>query len=81
MRSEHSLSQVGIFTNKKLVYSFIICAALQISVITVPPLAKIFQVVPLTTRQWAITLLLSFVPIVAVELQKKLNSLHKKSEG
>jgi Ca2+-transporting ATPase len=79
MRSEHSLSQIGLFTNKKLIYSFIICAALQISVITIPPLAKIFQVVPLTARQWAMTLLLSFVPIVVVELQKKVNSFHKKS--
>ena len=74
MRSEHSLSQIGIFSNKKLVYSFIICAFLQISVITIPPLAKVFQVVPLSGRQWAIALLLSFVPIVAVELQKKINS-------
>jgi Ca2+-transporting ATPase len=81
MRSEHSLSQIGIFSNKKLVYSFIICAFLQISVITFPPLAKIFQIVPLTARQWAITLFLSFVPIVAVELQKKFNSLHKNSVG
>ncbi len=74
MRSEHSLSEIGIFTNRKLVYSFIICAFLQIIVITVPTLAKVFQVVPLTMRQWAITILLAFVPIIAVELQKKINS-------
>ncbi|MBP1754494.1 MAG: hypothetical protein H6Q59_892, partial [Firmicutes bacterium] len=74
MRSEHSLSDIGIFSNPKLVYSFLICVFLQIIVITVPSLAKVFQVVPLTARQWAITLLLSFVPIIAVELQKKINS-------
>jgi Ca2+-transporting ATPase len=70
MRSEHSLSSIGLFTNMKLVYSFIICSILQISVITIPPIARIFQVVPLTIRQWAIVLFLSFVPIIAVELQK-----------
>jgi Ca2+-transporting ATPase len=74
MRSNCSLSEIGVFSNRKLVYSFIICAFLQISVITVPPLAKVFQVVPLTLRQWAIVLLLSFAPIVVVELQKLINS-------
>lgn len=74
MRSEHSLSEIGIFGNKKLVYSFFICAFLQIIVITIPQLANVFQVVPLTLRQWAIVLFLSFCPIVVVELQKKFNS-------
>lgn len=74
MRSDYSLSEIGILSNKKLVYSFFICATLQISVITIPTLAKVFQVVPLTARQWAMTLFLSFVPIIAVEIQKKLNS-------
>lgn len=73
MRSEHSLSEIGLFTNRKLVYSFIICSFLQIPVITLAPLAKIFQVVPLTVRQWAIVLFLSFIPILAVETQKLFN--------
>ena len=75
MRSEHSLSKIGVFTNRKLVYSFLICAFLQVIVLTIPTLAKIFQVVPLSSRQWAITLLLSFVPILVVELQKKASDI------
>lgn len=81
MRSEHSLSEIGLLSNKKLVYSFILGAFLQISVITVPTLAKIFQVVSLTTRQWAIVLLLSIFPIVLIELQKRVNSCRKKQEA
>lgn len=73
MRSQHSLSEIGAFTNHKLVISFLVCAFLQIAVISVTPLAKVFQVVPLNTRQWAFVLLLSFAPIIIVELQKKLN--------
>jgi Ca2+-transporting ATPase len=73
MRSEHSLSDIGVFSNKQLVISFIVCAILQVTVITIAPLATIFQVVPLTLRQWAMVLMLSFVPIVLVELQKKIN--------
>lgn len=79
MRSEHSLSEIGVFSNKNLVLSFIICGFLQVSVITFAPLASIFQIVPLSGEQWAITLMLAFAPIVLVELQKKLNILaHKK---
>lgn len=74
MRSEHSLSEIGLFTNMKLVLSFVICATLQISVITIAPLAKVFQVTSLTAQQWAITLFLAFVPIIVVELQKNINS-------
>jgi Ca2+-transporting ATPase len=74
MRSEHSLSEIGLFTNKKLIYSFIICSFLQISVITISPLAKIFQVVPLSGKQWAITLFLAFMPIIVVEIQKMFNN-------
>lgn len=73
MRSEHSLSEIGVFSNWKLVLSFILCSFLQIIVISVPQLAHIFQVVPLNIRQWAIVLLLSFAPILVVEIQKKLN--------
>lgn len=81
MRSEHSLSTIGLFSNMKLVYSFIVCAFLQISVITIAPLAKIFQVVQLSLRQWAIVAFLSFVPILVVEFQKKVNSRKDNDYG
>ncbi len=80
MRSEHSLSKIGVFTNRKLVYSFLICAFLQVIVLTIPTLAKIFQVVPLSLRQWAITLFLSMVPILVVELQKKASDITGKKK-
>lgn len=74
MRSSRSLSEIGVFTNRKLVMSFVICSFLQIAVISLAPLARIFQVVPLNLRQWAIVFLLAIAPIVIVELQKKINS-------
>jgi Ca2+-transporting ATPase len=73
MRSEHSLSEIGILGNKKLVLSFLIGTCLQTAVISFTSLASIFQVIPLSLRQWAIVLLLSITPIVFVELQKKFN--------
>jgi len=70
MRSEHSLTKIGLFSNIKLLLSFIICSFLQIIVISLKPLASVFKVVPLSVAQWSIVLVLSFLPIVVVELQK-----------
>ncbi len=70
MRSEHSITKIGLFSNIKLVLSFLVCSFLQVIVISIKPLANIFKVVPLTPAQWSIVLVLSFLPIVVVELQK-----------
>jgi Ca2+-transporting ATPase len=70
MRSEHSLTKIGFFSNMQLILSFIVCSFLQIIVISFKPLAAIFKVVPLNAAQWSVVLVLSFMPIVVVELQK-----------
>lgn len=70
MRSEHSLTKIGFFSNIQLLLSFVICSFLQIIVISFKPLAAIFKVVPLNAAQWSVVLVLSFMPIVVVELQK-----------
>ena len=66
-----SLRQCGIRNNPKLIGSFILCTFLLITVISVPLFANIFQVTPLTPPQWGTVFILSFLPIVIVELQKK----------
>lgn len=71
MRSEHSITKIGLFSNTKLLLSFLICSFLQIIVISFKPLADIFKVVPLTPAQWSLVLVLSFLPVVVVELQKR----------
>ncbi|MGB8453277.1 MAG: cation-translocating P-type ATPase [Anaerocolumna sp.] len=70
MRSEHSLTKIGLFSNIKLLLSFVVCSFLQIVVISYEPLAAIFKVTPLNAAQWSVVLVLSFMPIVVVELQK-----------
>ena len=76
MRSEHSLFTIGLFTNKKLSLSFVVCVFLQVIVISFTPLARVFKVTPLTAPQWIIVFLLSMLPILIVELQKKANHSH-----
>lgn len=77
MRSRHSLKVIGVFTNKKMVLSFVVCAFLQIIVISVAPLAHVFQVVPLSFLQWIIVFILSFLPIPIIELQKASTNRYK----
>ena len=72
MRSEKSLFKIGFATNPKLVSAFFICLLMQISVITVPPLASVFNTAPLNTVQWTIVAALSIVPLIAVEFEKTL---------
>ena len=74
MRSHLSLSEIGVFSNSKLVLSLVICTLLQMAVISVAPLAKIFQAVPLNLRQWTIVYILAITPIAVVELQKMINN-------
>ncbi len=70
MRSDRPLSDIGFFTNPKLLLSFVICSFLQISVITFPFAANIFSVVPLSVGAWCVVALLSLAPLPIVELQK-----------
>ncbi|SET53221.1 calcium-translocating P-type ATPase, PMCA-type [[Clostridium] polysaccharolyticum] len=71
VRSEHSIFKIGLLSNNRLVMSFIICTILQISVISIPSLARIFNVIPLLPMQWIIVMILSIMPIFIVELQKR----------
>lgn len=73
MRSEHSLLSVGIFSNKYLVGALIIGVILQVSVITIAPLASLFKVCTLTGTQWLIVAFLSMLPLFIVELQKRVS--------
>lgn len=72
MRSRRSLFRIGFFSNVKMVVAFLVCSLLQAAVLTLPALARVFQVVPLTLSGWGTVLGLSFAPIVLCELQKRL---------
>lgn len=73
MRSQHSLTEIGIWGNKKLFFSVLLCITLQCLVITLPFLQGIFHTTPLSSLQWGIVLVLSLLPIPLVELEKKLS--------
>lgn len=77
MRSDESLFKIGIFSNKIMNTAFGVCALLQLAVVCVSPLARIFKVTMLTGVQWGIVGVLAFMPLAIMEAQKLLG---KKSD-
>ena len=75
IRSEESIFKVGLFKNMYLIGAFILGTILQISVVLIPQIAKIFDVVPLNNIQWIYTILISVSPLFIMELQKKINEI------
>ena len=72
MRSEHSLFTIGVFSNPKLILSAVICVLLQWMVIAVPAVSAVFRTVSLTGIQWVLVVVISFIPIFCIEIEKKL---------
>ena len=70
IKSDESIFKSGIFENKFLVGAFVLGAFMQVVVVVVPPLAKIFSLRLLNMYQWLIVILISMLPIVIMELQK-----------
>lgn len=70
MRGEASLGKLPFCSNKWLLMAFVVGVALQCVVIMMPPLAGIFQVVPLNGEQWLLTAAIALAPLPLVELEK-----------
>lgn len=70
MRGEGSLGKLPFCSNKWLLMAFVVGVALQCVVIMMPPLAGIFQAVPLNGEQWLLTAALALAPLPLVELEK-----------
>ena len=65
-----SIFQVGLFTNKYLIFSIIIGVFLQDIIITVPFLRTVFDVFDLTMNDWMIVSLFAISPLVLNEIAK-----------
>lgn len=77
MRSRRSVFSIGIFSNRKLTVCAALCAALQLTVMTVPPLAALFNVSALTPVEWLTVAALAISPIAFSELGKAVGGKRK----
>lgn len=75
IKSEESIFKIGIFENKYLLGAFLLGMILQIGILWIPSFANIFKLVPLNQVQWIYTILISCMPVVIIEIQKKVNEL------
>lgn len=48
---------------------------MQVTVVIIPQIAEIFKLVPLNKLQWLYTIIISFIPLIIMEIQKKLNEI------
>ena len=71
MRStKKSIFSLGLFTNKFLIGSIVFGIFIQVIIITVPFLAKIFKVYSLSFSDWVFVTLISMVPLIVNEIVK-----------
>ncbi|MBM7623437.1 cation-translocating P-type ATPase [Sporohalobacter salinus] len=72
LRSNKSLLEIGLLSNRYLVGGVLISVLLQIIVLITPFLQQIFEVVALGANDWGIVLGLSIIPILVVEIFKQI---------
>ncbi len=68
-----SLFSLGIFTNKKLIAANLISFSLQIMVVYVPVLQKVFKTEALSAVDWVMVIAVSSFPLWAMEIVKLVN--------
>ncbi len=78
VKSDHSILNKHLFSNKYLLGAFVLGIALQMGICYIAPLAKIFKVIPLELPYLGICIGLAFAPIVIVEIAKLIRRLINK---
>lgn len=68
--SDKSIFKIGLFSNMYLIYAMVVGISLQMAVIYIPPIARMFNVIPLTLADWGLVIVLSLIPLVINEIIK-----------
>ncbi|MBP1888838.1 Ca2+-transporting ATPase [Clostridium moniliforme] len=68
--AKKSIFKIGLFKNKYLIFSILGGIAIQLVIISVPFLASIFKVYPLSFGDFGFVFLISLVPLIINELSK-----------
>ena len=76
-----TLAEMGVLTNPAMNKAFLMGLVLQGSVLLLPPLQSLFQVVPMTPGQWGAVAGLSLVPLAVCETVKALTPRRGEEEA
>lgn len=72
-----SIFKVGLFTNKLLILSILAGVALQVSLLYIPALSRVFTVYPLNLQDWKWIILLSIMPLILNEIIKLVKKIRR----
>lgn len=75
IKSNKSILKSGILKNWYLIGATILGVLMQIIVVVIPKISTVFNTVPLNKTQWIYVLLISFLPLAIIEMQKKINEI------
>jgi len=82
VRSEReSIFRQGLFSNKPLLGAFVLTFVLQMAIIYVPVLQRVFRTEALTLNELAFTLAMSSVVFIALEIEKFFRRRFAKEKG
>ncbi|GFP26952.1 P-type Ca2+ transporter type 2C [Candidatus Hakubella thermalkaliphila] len=76
-----SLFKLGLLTNRWLIPAFLLTMFVMFSILYVPFLQKIFEVVPLNLKDWSMAFLASVTVLIVVEITKFLQVTHAATGG
>ena len=65
-----SLFQVGVTTNRSLIWAVLVSLAMQVVILAMPMMQRIFKVAPLPIEDWELMVLMALVPFAVVEITK-----------
>lgn len=65
-----SIFEIGLMTNKPLLGAVAVSIILQATIVLLPPMHDIFNVVPLDPEHWLLAVAIGILPLVAMELWK-----------
>lgn len=68
----YTLFKIGLFSNTRMIQAVLASFVLTVAVLYVPVLNEIFDVMPLTMRDWQVVLTFAFIPMLVGELYKDL---------
>lgn len=75
VKTEHSIFKINIFNNLYLIGAFCLGVILQVVVTVIPVVCDVFEVTTLNLAQWGIIAVISVLPVILIELQKKINEI------
>ena len=71
---EHSIFNLGVASNRSLIYAFLASAAITAAVIFIPFLREFFDTTLLRVSDWFVVFGFALIPLIIVEMSKMINA-------